>query len=490
MKTLAALAVGIVVASGCRLAVAQETAPLAVVIERSGAGVEIKPGAGITLEAVARPGAVSLVTGKLPILLQLTCVGTDCTQASITLDGNLLPAVNAQSGGVVALTGIAAASDLIVAFPAATPLRTTLQFAAGGAAPPDGFVNSTDLSKLLQNPCSGATAPMAQVLAGDGANFIFVTPTGKILDRHGNLASNGGAPPPTIAENETLRVVVRVDRQLIKFLDIRRKSAPRNRDAIRILGASQPASSLQVATTAAPPPASLSFARCEYKEFDLQDFAPGDGQVEIVFPVNNQLSTLGTFSFRVNSLYWGALSFGPVYTSVFDKPFSVAPTATQGTGKIVNGEGGDRVLYTIFLTPYLTQRVLATSQPWYAHLNPTLGLALNDVTDHALLGLSWDFGLAVLSGGVHFAKVTEVDPNSGLKLGSTITTGGTMLPSATAIPTEKQWKAGWFVGLGLDMRVAGQLLQAAIGGMGGGAKQSAQPAGGGAQNPGGGGGHP
>jgi hypothetical protein len=191
----------------------------------------------------------------------------------------------------------------------------------------------------------------------------------------------------------------------------------------------------------------------------LADFAPGRGEVVIERVQEDATSlkvkTLGQFDFAVNPVYIGAVSFGPVRSTLIDPAFAVV---SKGATSVISqtNVGSSRVLYVVMYTPFVWGK-RDTDKPakklWH-RVNPVIGLTLKDITDNALTGVAVDFPFGVfLSGGWHFAKVSEIDSRSGAVLGEPFAG-----PSA---PTRTRWKTGSFVGATVDLRVALKLIKAA-----------------------------
>ena len=413
----------------------------------------------------------TLIMGNPAKLLFLCSAGIDCRKVAVTLKSNL-PVDATEAVGSVSLTVDPDSSDndLTIFFQGVAKLHTKLVLAnkdAGTPTPPagttngvpatqPGFVDKTELPQRLQNPCGrGSKLPAPPADLPKDHPFVFVTPTGKVLSAN-ELPQPGGNPPHQVAidESQSLTVYLLVDDVLASFINVRRKSALRDITAISLIGGTTTTSNAQLGREP------IKVEPCQYRAFDLSDFAPGTGQVEINFPVDGQLSTVGSFDIRVDRLFRGILSFGVVSSRVSDKSFQLAPAA-DGSGKvIVASEKGDRqALYAVMLTPFIWgPRNLADEKlSFHKRFNPIFGLSTSNLTDHAFAGISFDYKWMVLSGGVHFARVTELAPKSGLHTGSPFT------GAATDIPTGKRWTSSAFVAASLDLRVATQLLKAVAG---------------------------
>ena len=121
--------------------------------------------------------------------------------------------------------------------------------------------------------------------------------------------------------------------------------------------------------------------------------------------------------------------------------------------------GADRIIVAVILTPYIWGA--RDPEKEYLHgildihrLNPMLGLVINDVSNNAIVGLSYSLSSAVfLNAGAHFGKIKRVDPNSGLAVGNTFVGTG------TTVPTQTQWKTGFFAGFSIDLAAVDKLYK-------------------------------
>lgn len=279
---------------------------------------------------------------------------------------------------------------------------------------------------------------------GDTASFQ-VTTLGNILIR----------PNRAIDENDVVRVYVLTTRQLAPKLRVKRTSQFRPVGVVNVIGdrSGEQNAIAQVRDAVQSP-------NCLLK-VNLFDFAPGEGQVAISMvdtdsnPVKE--TALGNFAFAVNPLYVGAFSLGPVRTNLEEPSFAIASNGS--TSYVSRSESGRRLLYSLFYTPFIWGRrdleKTDFSQPW-KHLNPTLGLVLNDVQHNALIGASFDLPIGMfVTGGAHFGRVTQLDPESGL------TPGDTLQTPPSSIPTIKTWDHDWFISVNLDLRVAVKFFRTA-----------------------------
>lgn len=242
-----------------------------------------------------------------------------------------------------------------------------------------------------------STAAVRSPTEGPPIATFEVSVTGTVLS----------APEGPLVEGDPVAVRVRAARQLFPRLRIHRSTPTRLAHEIRTLGAD--------AGPLPGPRVTPTRGSCATHEFILRDFAPGEARVTITVVQADKDRELGSFAFPVAPLYTGALTFGPVRSEV--------------TG---NGDSYD-VLYSVMYTHFVAGRRSSLRQgEWYRHVNPTIGLVLNDVSEHVLVGISLDYLPFFLTTGVHAA---ENDGN---------------------------WDSGPFVGISFDLRAAVQLVKAAI----------------------------
>jgi hypothetical protein len=257
---------------------------------------------------------------------------------------------------------------------------------------------------------------------------------------------------PQINEGDSLEVIVFGHEQLVSKVLVRRASPVRTLGAVSILGSE--------AKFEVPRPFAEEAPRCVTRSFFLADFAPGRGEVEITATdIEGKTGVLGRFEFPVAPLYTGMFSIGAMWSSVQDPAFG---TVTNGADLVITAkeQGYRRLLYTVLYTPFVWgSRDVERAEDWRSgwtwlhHLNPSVGIVVNNVPDNGVAGVSFDLPqLFVLTYGVHVSHVSVVDPNSGLAPGS-------VLPAAAVVPTAKRWKTGWFWGISIDLRAAAQLFK-------------------------------
>ncbi|MGH8574424.1 MAG: hypothetical protein ACREX8_17875, partial [Gammaproteobacteria bacterium] len=238
------------------------------------------------------------------------------------------------------------------------------------------------------------------------------------------------------------------------------------KSAIRILG------NLNIVGAGEPPPTVEQAAReprCEVRHHVIRDFAPGRGEVEISV-LNEDLTSqvVGNIEISVHPLYDGAFIFGGVRTPLLNPRFTLTPDSLITIAE--DGAAADhRILLAVFYTPFIWgRRDLEKPRDLLDHraLNPTIGLVLNDVSEHFLAGVSYDvISSAYLAAGAHFGRVRTLDPNARNPATSApLRVGDKFAGAADAIPTVTNWDTDFFVAVGLDLRAAVQLLKKVVGG--------------------------
>ncbi len=94
----------------------------------------------------------------------------------------------------------------------------------------------------------------------------------------------------------------------------------------------------------------------------------------------------------------------------------------------------------------------------WQRVNPSVGIALNDVTNNAPIGVTIDLGPRIyLSAGLHCGRTTTLDPNADVRVGSVFQN------RASAIPTLQEWHFGGYYGATINLEAAVSLLRTAIG---------------------------
>ena len=331
------------------------------------------------------------------------------------------------------------------------PVGTSTSTTTPRPPPPEPTADGRTLFELSTRPCP---ATLEASPYDEDANLarILVSPLGNRLS----------LPPKSIDENDVIQVIVVADSALLPRLKVRRTSAFRTTGGIRIVGQDVDLTGLRdslrrQAAEELPPCGSLTV--------DLADFAPGKGQIEIAAQKADGEEVLGTVDVGVNPLYTGAFSLGVIRTKLLDPAFGLRFNGTDSiitvTEDNVQGidSGDHRIEYALLYTPFVWgRRDLEKDTPFgLNHLNPTIGLVLNDVADNFLAGVSADvLGSIYFTAGAHAGRVRQLDSRSGLSVGSAFD------GPRTAIPTVKQWRTEFFLGVSVDVRAAVQLLRLVV----------------------------
>jgi hypothetical protein len=291
------------------------------------------------------------------------------------------------------------------------------------------------------------------VLYQDNLASFVVTPIGNVLAR-----------PEDIDEDDAVKVWVLGAAPLLSQLSVKRTSTFGLPGGINVLGEGV---DIAVAQDVFQRQAAGVPPECAWKDFRIDDFAPGRGQVEIsAVTAAGEQTSIGEFDFGVNTLFQGAISLGVVYSRlgnpsfdlVFNGQDSVITQRTDPPDADDTKADGDRFLWGLFYHAFFPKRDVE-KEPF--RLSPVLGLALNDVSENFFVGGSVDgFGSAYLTVGAHFGRITDLDERSGLKLGDAFD------GASTAIPTVRKWKVQVFAAASIDVRAALRFLRVAVSGVG------------------------
>ncbi len=401
-------------------------------------------------------GAVPDQAGKLAVasgrVLSVTCAPpADCTTVT---------AIQSDAGNVVPLTPVRptttavqfslrhdlaanTAANLKVLHGGTQVFQAPLQAAAVGAsesaASGQGTLGTgtTTLTKLLSTPCAQRSFAITPYDAPADRAEVVITARGNIIS----------GQPSGFDEDDTLKVTVYGDDRLLPLLKVQRKSAFRVVGGINILGADVqvPATLIQQAEGAEPVPS------CTTATFELSNFAPGRGEVEISIMSGMDALVVGGFEFSVHPLYTGMFTLGGLWTQLVDPGFEVA--TRDGASVIVRTESGDRrFAYSFLYTPFLWGKRDIEKGPdhWYHRINPSLGFVLDDPLDNLLVGGSVDIASSiVVTVGAIFSHVEKLD---GVAVGDVFT--GT----TADLPITNVWRHEAFVGASLDLRAAVALI--------------------------------
>jgi hypothetical protein len=442
----------------------------------------------ITIGADQKIASTTLQTSKVNIVTQdqavtVTCPGggVDCSNVDLHLVNNALDLTASSSSATSATftipkSGVSNGTKLAVTFPkrpngteiGSFPLGTDGVPSLGSNQQPPS--TAPTLAQLLALECPGnytagyheptreerkqkreeakqnGTKTSSWWANPQAAGGIVVTPLGDVL-------SSG--LDTLFDENDVLVVTVVADKRLLPLLTVDRTSAFRDVTAVQILGAGQTAPDL--ARQSAP------VADCGTREFRLENFAPGQGKVQISALQGTTPTPIGNFDFNVNALYTGMLTLGAARTEVVDPGgFKLASVAGQMViAADEDGDGDDDLVYSLFYTPFLWgKRDVQKSVPFWQHLNLSIGVAPEDITQNAFAGITADLpaGIAV-TWGWHFRQIETLTQD--------LTVGSPFTGTADQIPTTKDWDDGKFWAVSIDLRAMVQVLRAALGTGGG-----------------------
>jgi len=412
--------------------------------------ITIGPDNKIASTTTLQAGKVNIITQDQATVSVQCPNGADCTKASLRLAlTNLSPTSQSFTGSTFAIpkAGVSGATNLAVAF-AGSDIGTFqvgpdtggggTPGTQGGQPPPS---TAPTVAQLLVLPCPGTFSAGYDEKANQGE--IVVTPLGVVL---------ASGLDTLFDENDTLIVRVVADQRLLPLLTVARTSAFRTVTAVNVLGAGETAPTLTRQAGLV--------AECGERRFVLENFAPGQGTVQISALQGTQLTPTGSFDFNVNPLYTGMITLGAARTDLVNPSFTLA--SVNGQTVIVAGKGGNNnLVYALFYTPFVWgKRDIQKRVPFYKHLNPAIGVAPDDITHNAFVGISADLPAGItLTYGRHFGQIEVL--TQGLTVGSAFS--GT----ADQIPTSLEWKNDNFWAISIDIRVMVQILKAAMGSGGG-----------------------
>jgi hypothetical protein len=408
-----------------------------------------------TVSETLQDNAPNLMT-QSQATVSLTCLsGVDCSQAGLRLELNgstlatLSPtASSAQSRTfTIPQSAVSPGTDLVVllngnridSYQIAPAGGSPAMVAAAQQGPPPA--SPPTLAQLLALRCPG-TYSVPDYDEKGNLGEIVVDPLGTVL------ASNLDTQ---FDESDSLNVRIVADKRLLSLLTATRASKFRDVTAVQIVGGGETAPLLTRQ-------AGL-LADCGERKFLLSNFAPGQGLVQIAALQGTQLTPTGSFDFNVNPLYTGMLTLGTARTRLVDNGFKIATVGGQPV--IAAGEKGNQdLIYSLFYTAFVWgKRDLQKKLSWYKHLNPSIGVAPDDITNNAFLGITADLPAGVaLTFGRHFRRIEVLD--QGLTLGSPF--AGT----ADQLPTAQEWKNDNFLAISIDLRIMAQVLRAAAAGGG------------------------
>lgn len=282
---------------------------------------------------------------------------------------------------------------------------------------------------------------------------FVISPAGNVVFR----------PGPVIDENDEIFVVVVSQPAVGSRLTVRRTSAFRMPGTLNIVGAGAtiPAEAFQSMSAAG------QRMPCTEHRFQLSDFAPGQATVQVSVLADEGEVTTGSFDFGVNTLYRGAFGLGAFKTNLEDHTFGLVDVNDE-TIITRTGGAGPRLLYVVTYTPFIwgerdLEKERLGSSDFFTRrgpirsVNPTFGVALNDISKNAFVAASIDFVSSIyIHLGYHFGHITRFDSSTGVTLGDPFE--GTV----DDIPTVNKWAGAFTWGVTLDLRAATMLLRTAL----------------------------
>jgi hypothetical protein len=249
-----------------------------------------------------------------------------------------------------------------------------------------------------------------------------------------------GRPPRPVDENDVVTVHVIGDPDVLQTVKVERTSDIRGVGEARFLGEGVIGSIRRQAVT----------GDCGIASAVVTDFASGEG-VFTITTLQDRRPVPAEVSFRVNPLYNGAFSFGPVLTNLTDREYGMLADSTIVETRTGSPSGKYLLSYTHFIWG---PRDVEKSHFGVESFNPMIGISLNKPLESAFLGGAIDLmhGDFFIVFGAHGAEVTRLDPNAGLRVGG-------RLPAAfTSVPTREEWKWDWYYGVTVDLRAAVKLF--------------------------------
>ena len=258
-------------------------------------------------------------------------------------------------------------------------------------------------------------------------------------------------PTAPMDENDDLVVYVMGSPDVLQTVRVVRTSATRAVGQSRRLGSEQMGGIRRQG-------AQDESTACGWARAELGDFEPGEGKFRITTGTGTQVSNADV-TLRVNPLYHGAFSFGPVVSWLRDRSYTVLGDTTVAQSEGGSSDGHYVLSYTHFL---LGPRDVEKGRRLY--LNPMVGITLNKPLESVFGGVSLDFGGGdvFITAGAHGREVTRLDNREGVAVGRKLPAG------LTSAPTQEVWRWAPFVGVQIDIRAAVDLFGKVLTGAGGG----------------------
>jgi hypothetical protein len=406
----------------------------------------------------ANGGAVELVTPDgndwevaPPLNLTVKCEGVDCGQVSIRTPAGNSPGV-AQGNTRLFVVDTIPAQGMTLSLLVKNNRLADFELMPKAVQPgPRNIERQSDDESLSLQELLTCVYPEVRYepynRRGNYAEFV-TNVLGTVL---GGPVSNKGQ---VIDEDDTVFVKVYVHPKLKPFMRVTRVSDTRTLGTLNIAGQG---STLERHSDEEG--VAREIPMCVEFTARLTDFKAGEGKVRISAQIGDEDKELGTFAFAVSPIFHGMLSFGPLTSDVVNDSFKLVDNGTD-TVIAPAEEGSHETRYAVWYTHFVWggRDLEKPPERWYHRINPTLGLVTNDLDEHALAGVSVDFGAVVLGVGKHFARTTVLSRTSGLEVGDPFE------GEADAIPTAGKWESSTYYSVSVDLRAAAALIKAAFSG--------------------------
>ena len=203
---------------------------------------------------------------------------------------------------------------------------------------------------------------------GDGEKQAVAT---MYVDVLGNVIAK---PRTSFDENDSLTVYVLGDGALLERLKVARTSGIRDLSVVRVIGEGTTVPSIE---------RHAAGTQCKMRAFEgIDSFAPGKGVVTISRAKDEGIETVSNFELNVAPLYSGIFTLGAAVSDVVNPKYKLV---TNGTDQVIaRGDASDNdTLFTVFYTPFVWGKrdveKPMTRSTWYRHINPSIGLVLDDV---------------------------------------------------------------------------------------------------------------
>ncbi|MEA2327583.1 MAG: hypothetical protein QOE68_2542, partial [Thermoanaerobaculia bacterium] len=386
----------------------------------------------VTIAQTGFTPPVTTITADTPltIICESSLTDAECSQISASIGQVGVPLTDGRTAtgtvraNLVSSTGTRFRILNNGAEIAGGPVLQLINGQGPASQPVDG--NQPPAVQGIAHPCDGIRITPSYEEKENRAHFV-VTPGGSFLQQ----------PSGPVDENDVVVFhVVSTDQALLQRLEVVRASATRSTEALSTIAAGTSVRR-QSAGPAQP---------CFRRRYELGDFAPGEGKVEMYTMEGTEKKVQGTPTFNVNRLWHGIMSFGPMRSSINTQAFGLTPR--DGKNFIVRTEESTSdLVYVVQYTQYWrrrdTEKTLEwyhnnnLSYPWLQHINPSIGIALEDTLKQAFVGLSVDWQRFVFTVGAHVRDVKILPRGSGLTVGGEFT--------GTTIPLETERKTGLYV---------------------------------------------